>query len=82
MFILGLGLEWIYGLIKLRLGTVIAAGLAFIHIPLATDLATAMVLVRNQRSDISAADLLAYTFEKIQDKEALAYRRLFVDGVQ
>ena len=32
MFILGLGLEWIYGLIKLRLGTVIAAGLALVFI--------------------------------------------------
>ena len=77
--LLGLGLEWIYGLIKVRLSSVLAVGLAIVLIfPVVTDVATAMVLVRNQRKDISAAELFAYTLNTIQDKEAIAYKR-FID---
>ena len=72
--LLGLGLEWIYGLIKVRLSSVLAVGLAIVLIfPVVTDVATAMVLVRNQRKDISAAVLFAYTLNTIQYKEAIAY---------
>ncbi|QNI66418.1 hypothetical protein [Synechococcus sp. BMK-MC-1] len=76
---LGLGLEWIYGLIKLRLASVLAIGLAFVLIlPIVTDLATAMILVRDQRRNISAAELLTYTLDSFQNKDALAEKR-FID---
>ena len=74
---LGLALEWLFGLIRLRLRAVVAVILAIVLLlPLATDLATAMVMVRGQRSDISAVKLFNLTLTQFQDRDAIArYRR-------
>ena len=74
---LGLALQWLYGLLKFRLGAVLAVGLAIvILVPLATDLATAMVMVRGQRSDVSPAELLNQTITQFQDRQAVTSYRL------
>ena len=74
---LGLALEWLYALIKIRLGAVLAVGLAIVLLlPLATDLATAMVMVRGQRGDLPPAELFDQTLTQFQDREAVQiYRR-------
>lgn len=74
---LGLGLQWLYGQIRLRLGAVLAVGLAIVVLlPLATDLATAMVMVRGQRGDVSPAELLDQTMAQFQDRQAVTSYRL------
>jgi len=74
---LGLTLQWLYGLLKFRLGAVLAFGLAIvILVPLATDLATAMVMVRGQRGDVSPAELLDQTITQFQDRQAVTSYRL------
>jgi hypothetical protein len=74
--VIGLVLEWLYGLIQIRLAAVLAALLALVLLlPLATDLATAMVMVRGQRGDLTPAELLDQTFREFQDREIIrAYR--------
>jgi hypothetical protein len=74
---LGLALQWLYGLIRLRLGAVLAVGLSIVVLlPLATDMATAMVMVRGQRGDVSPAELLDQTITQFQDRQAVARYRL------
>jgi hypothetical protein len=74
---LGLTLQWLYGHLKFRLGAVLAFGLAIvILVPLATDLATAMVMVRGQRGDVSPAELLNQTITQFQDRQAVTSYRL------
>jgi hypothetical protein len=74
---IGLALEWLYGLIRLRLVPILAVGLAiFLLLPLVTDLATAMVMVRGQRSYFSASELLVTTFDQLQDRDAIQRYRL------
>jgi hypothetical protein len=74
---LGLGLQWLYGQIRLRLGAVLAVGLAIVVLlPLATDMATAMVMVRGQRGDVSPAELLDQTMAQFQDRQAITRYRL------
>lgn len=74
---LGLTLQWLYGLVRFRLGAVLAFGLAIVVIlPLATDMATAMVIVRGQRGDVSPAELLDQTFTQFQDRQAVMRYRL------
>lgn len=76
--VLGLGLEWLYGMIRIRLAAVLAALLAvLLLLPLATDLATAMVMVRSLRNDIPATELFDETLNQLQDRDAIArYRTL------
>lgn len=74
---LGLALQWLYGLIRLRLGAVLAVGLAIVVLlPLATDMATAMVMVRGQRGDISPSELLDQTMTQFKDRQAVSRFRL------
>jgi hypothetical protein len=74
---LGLALQWLYGLIRFRLGAVLAVGLAImVLLPLATDMATAMVMVRGQRGDVSPAELLDLTMTQFQDRQAITRYRL------
>jgi hypothetical protein len=74
---LGLALQWLYGLIRLRFGAVLAFGLAIVVLlPMATDIATAMVMVRGQRGDVSPAELLDQTFTQFQDRQAVTRYRL------
>jgi hypothetical protein len=74
---LGLALQWLYGLIRLRIGAVLAVGLAIVVLlPLATDMATAMVMVRGQRGDVSPAELLDQTITQFQDRQAVTRYRL------
>jgi hypothetical protein len=74
---LGLALQWLYGLIRLRLGAVLAVGLSIVVLlPLATDMATAMVMVRGQRGDVSPAELLDQTITQFQDRQAVTRYRL------
>jgi hypothetical protein len=74
---IGLALEWLYALIKIRLGLMLAVGLAIVLLlPLGTDLATAMVMVRGQRGDVPTAELFDQTLTQFQDREAVQiYRR-------
>ena len=74
---IGLALEWLYGLVKIRLKYVMAVALTILLLlPLVTDLATAMVMVRGLRSDISPAELLDKTLVQLQDREAIhKYRK-------
>lgn len=76
--VLGLVLEWLYGLIRIRLAAFLAVLLAILLLlPLATDLATAMVMVRSLRNDIPAAELFDETLNQLQDRDAIArYRTL------
>jgi hypothetical protein len=74
---LGLALQWLYGLIRLRLGAVLAVGLAIVVLlPLARDMATAMVMVRTQRGNASPAELLDLTITQFQDRQAVTRYRL------
>lgn len=77
--VLGLALEWLYGLIRLRIGYALAFGLAILLLlPLATDLATAMVMVRGQRGDVPPTELLNRTLDQFQDLESIQRYRLVV----
>jgi len=74
---LGLGLQWLYGLIRLRLSALLAVGLAIVVLlPLATDMATAMVMVRGQRGDVTPTELLDQTMTQFQDRQAVKRFRL------
>lgn len=74
---LGVALEWFYGLIRIRLAAVLAFCLAVVFVlPIGTDLATAMVMVRGQRGDVPAEELLYQTIDLFKDRESIAsYRR-------
>ena len=75
--LIGLVLEWLYCLIRIRLSAVLAALLAIVlFLPLATDLATAMVMVRGLRSDIPPAELVDQTLSLLQDREAIQRYRI------
>jgi len=79
---LGFILEWLYGLIKIRLSTIVAFGLAImLLLPLLTDLSTAMVMVRGQRKDISAAELVGETLNQFQDRDAISRFRLLMSEI-
>ena len=74
---LGVALEWLYGLIRVRLAAVLGFCLAVVLVlPLATDLATAMVMVRGKRADVPPAELLNLTLDQFQDREAIKRYRL------
>ncbi|WP_229755321.1 hypothetical protein [Hymenobacter cavernae] len=78
-FAFGFGL--LLGIFKTRLFTLrnaLLAGLGFLLItgPIA-DIGTAMVIVRNQRSKISNAELIELTLQAYQDKEAIHARRQY-----
>lgn len=80
--LIGLALEWLYGLIRLRLSAVLAAGLSIVLIlPIATDLATAMVMVRGQRGDVSTLKLLVQTFDQLQDRDAIQRYRFSMSEI-
>ena len=69
---LGLLMQWLYGFINIRIRDFIALSLAIVFLlPLATDIATAMVMVRGQRTSISASQLFARTLDTLQDKESI-----------
>ena len=74
---IGLAFEWLYGLVRIRLKYVMAVALTILLLlPLITDLATAMVMVRGLRSDISPAELLDKTLVQLQDREEIhKYRK-------
>lgn len=77
-FAYGLGL--LLGVFKTRLFTfrnAVVAGLVFWLLvgPIA-DLGTAMVIVRGERGDVSADELIGLTLEAYSDKDAIAARRL------
>ncbi len=70
--VLGLALEWLYGLIRIRLGTLVAFLLSILIIlPVVSDLATAMVMVRGQRGDVPPIELLQLTISQFQDRQAV-----------
>lgn len=74
--LLGLVFEWLYGLIRLRLAAVLGVGLTIVLVlPLASDLATAMVMVRGQRADVSPAELLDLTLNQFQYREEIQLYR-------
>lgn len=69
---LGLAFEWLYGFIRIRLNAVLAVGLAVVLLlPLATDVATAMVMVRVQRTNVTTSELFSLTFNQLEDREAI-----------
>jgi hypothetical protein len=77
----GYFLGLVLGVYKARIFTLknaIIAGLGvWLMVGPVSDLRTAMVLVREQRSEVPAAELLDLTLDAYQDKEAIEERRLF-----
>jgi len=75
----GFGLALLLGIFRTKLFTLrnaALAGLAFLLVtgPIA-DIGTAMVIVRNQRSKITNAELIEMTWQAYQDKDAIRSRR-------
>jgi hypothetical protein len=80
--LIGLALEWLYGLIRFRMRSVVGALLVIVLIiPTASDLATAMLMVRGNRGDIPAADLANETLKQMQDREAIRLYRITASEV-
>jgi hypothetical protein len=74
---LGLVLEWLYGQIRIRLVSILAALFSvLIFLPLATDLATAMVMVRGLRGDMPPAELVDQTISQFQDRDSIRNYRI------
>jgi len=70
--LIGIIFGWLYGKIKIRLSSFLAFTLVTVLVvPIATDLATAMVMVRGLRSDISPVELLSTTLDRLSDREAI-----------
>ena len=72
IYLIGIGLMWLYGKIKIKFSQVIAVLLAvYFVLPLVSDLATAMVLTRALRGDISAVELISETINRVGDRQAI-----------
>lgn len=69
---LGLMIQWVYGLVKIRFSSVVAFGIALlICMPIATNMAVAMRMTRTHRHDVSAFNLLSLTFSQFGDFTAV-----------
>ena len=70
--LIGLVYEWLYGIRDITFKAFFGFLISIILVlPLITDFATAMVMVRNQRSNTSAIELAALTFDQMLDREAI-----------
>ena len=69
---LGLALQWLYGFIQIRRVSFIAFLLSvLLLLPILTDLASAMVMVRVLRSDISPIELASKTIDQLKDRQEI-----------
>lgn len=81
--LIGLALEWLYGLIKIRVSSVLSVILAIVLLlPLASDLATAMVMVRGLRNNIPPAELVYETLSQLQDRDAIQRYRIATSDLE
>lgn len=70
--VIGFVLEWLFGLIRIRLSVFISVILAvFLVLPTVTDLSSAIVMARFLRGDVPAQELLAVTLDLMKDRETL-----------
>lgn len=79
---IGLLILWIFGAIRVNRYFFLSAFFAiFFLIPLANDLATAMVMVRGLRGDIPAAELASETFAQLSDRKQIQrFRQLTLNA--
>jgi hypothetical protein len=69
---LGFALYWLFGLIRIRPSSFVAFCLAIIvGLPLVSDLASAMVMVRGLRGDLSPVSLVEQTLQQMEDRLAI-----------
>ena len=69
---IGIAFQWLYGFIRIRRVSFFAFLLSVIFLlPILTDLASAMVMVRGLRSDISPSKLVSKTIEQLKDRQEI-----------
>jgi hypothetical protein len=75
--VLGLAIIWLFGAIRVRATSLIAFGFAIlVALPLITDLATAMVMTRAEKSSFTPLELVEQTWRKMEDRPAIeSFRR-------
>lgn len=74
--LLALLFEALFGLLRVRRRTLLAFGLAVVvGMPFLTDLATTIVLTRDYRSSVNAAELVSMTLDQMGRRDELAERR-------
>lgn len=71
-FVLGYALYFLFGLIRIYRSSLLAIALAtLVGLPFLTDLASAMVMTRNLRDDISPFALAEQTLQQMEDRPAI-----------
>ncbi|ABW25440.1 hypothetical protein [Acaryochloris marina] len=77
---IGVFLLWIYQYIKIRFKVIVSILILIIFIvPLASNLATSMVMVRALRRDIPSEELLVKTIDQLSDIESIEQYRVKTD---
>jgi len=75
--LLGISVEWLFGMIRVRISYLLGLLLTLVFLlPLASDLATAIVMVRTFRGSVPAVELAQLTLDALQDRSGIeSYRQ-------